>query len=44
MVICEAFLRIEPNKDLFGWLFKIKSRRVLGFAGGALAPVGGMNI
>jgi hypothetical protein len=44
MVVCEAFLRIEPNKDLFGWLFKIKSQRVLGFTDGVLAPMGEMNI
>ena len=44
MVIYEAFLGIEPNKDLFRWLFEVKSRRVLGSAGRALAPVGGMNI
>ena len=44
VVVYEAFLRIEPNKELFWWLFEVKSQRVLGSAGGALAPVGGMNI
>jgi hypothetical protein len=44
VVICEAFLGIKPNKDLFRWLFEIKSRRVQGSNSGALAPMGGMNI
>ena len=44
VVICEAFLGIEPNKDLFWWLFEVKSWWVLGSTDGALAPVGGMNI
>ena len=44
MVIYEAFLGIEPNKDLFRQLFKVKSRRVLGSIGGTLAPMSGMNI
>ena len=37
MVIYEALLGIEPNKDLFWWLFEVKSRWTLGSTGGALA-------
>jgi hypothetical protein len=44
VIVYEAFIGIEPNKDLFWWLFEIKNRRTLGSASGALAPVGGMNI
>lgn len=40
VVMCEAFLRIEPNKDLFRRLFEVKSRKVHGSSGGALTPVG----
>lgn len=44
MVVCEAFLGIEPNKDLFRRLFEIKSQWVQGSKGGVLAPMGRMNI
>jgi len=44
VVVYEAFLGIKPNKDMFRWLFEVKSRWVLGSIGGALAPVGRMNI
>ena len=44
VVVYEALLGIEPNKDLFWWLFEVKSQRALGSTCGALAPVGGMNI
>jgi hypothetical protein len=44
VVVYEAFLGIKPNKDLFQWLFEVKSRQVLGSASGVLAPVGRMNI
>jgi hypothetical protein len=27
VVICKAFLGIKPNKDLFRWLFKVKTGR-----------------
>lgn len=37
VVIYEALLGIEPNKDLFQQLFKVKSRQALGSTGGALA-------
>ena len=43
-VICETFLRIEPNKDLFRQLFEVKSRMGHDFNGGVLTPMGGMNI
>jgi hypothetical protein len=44
VIVCEAFLGIEPNKDLFRRLFEVKSRWALGSADGVLAPMGGMNI
>lgn len=44
VVVYEAFLGIKPNKDLFRWLFEVKSWKVQGSNGGVLTPVGGMNI
>ena len=44
VVVCEALLRIEPNKDLFRQLFKVKSHKEHDFDGGVLTPMGGMNI
>ena len=44
MVICEAFLAIEPNKDMFQWVFEVKTRKAHSSDGGVLAPVGAMNI
>jgi hypothetical protein len=44
VVVCEAFLGIEPNKDLFRWVFEVKTHKAHGFDGGILALVGGMNI
>jgi hypothetical protein len=42
--MCEAFLGIAPNKDLFWRVFEVKTRKVHGSDGGVLAPVGGMNL
>ena len=44
VVVYETFLGIEPNKDLFRWVFEVKTRKAYGSNGGVLAPVGGMNI
>jgi hypothetical protein len=44
VVVYEAFLGIKPNKDLFRWVFEVKTRKAHGSDGGVLAPVGGMNI
>ena len=44
MVVCEAFLGIEPSKDLFWGVFEVKTRKAYGSDGGVLAPLGGMNI
>ena len=44
VVVCEAFIGIKPYKDPFQWLFEVKSQWVQGSNGGALAPMGGMNI
>ena len=44
VVIYEAFLRIEPNKDLFRQLFEVKSHMEHDSDGGVLTPMGGMNI
>ena len=44
IIMCEAFLGIAPNKDLFYGVFEVKPRKVHGSDGGALAPVGGMNL
>jgi len=44
VVVCEAFLMIEPNKDLFGQHFEVKSHKALDSDGGVLTPMGGMNI
>jgi hypothetical protein len=43
VVVCEAFLGIEPNKDLFRRVFEVKTRKAHGSDGGVLASVG-MNI
>ena len=43
IIMCEAFLGIGPNKDLFQRVFKVKPRKVHGSDGGVLAPMGGMN-
>jgi len=43
VIVCEAFHAIKTNKDLFRWLFEVKSRKVHP-DGGALGPMGGMNI
>ena len=44
VVVCEAFLGIEPNKDLLRRVFEVKTHKVHGSDGSVLAPVGGMNI
>jgi hypothetical protein len=44
VIMCEAFLGIAPNKDLFQRGFRVKTRKVHGPNGGTLAPVGGMNL
>jgi hypothetical protein len=44
IIVCEAFLGIEPNKDLFRRVFEVKTHKAHGSDGGMLAPVGGMNI
>ena len=44
VVVCEAFLGIAPNKDLFQRIFEVKSCKVHGSDGGMLAPMGGMNL
>jgi hypothetical protein len=44
VVVCKASFGKEPNKDQFRRLFEVKSQWVLGSAGGALAPMGRMNI
>ena len=42
--MCEAFLGITPNKDLFLRVFEVKTRKVHGSNGGALTPVAEMNL
>jgi len=44
VVVCEVFLGIAPNKDLFQRVFEVKTRKVHGSNGGMLAPVGEMNL
>jgi hypothetical protein len=44
VVVCEAFLGIEPNKDLFQRVFKVKTHKAHVSDGGVLASVGEMNI
>ena len=44
VVVCEAFLGIEPNKDLLRRVFEVKTHKAHGFDGGVLTLVGGMNI
>lgn len=44
IVVCEAFLGIKSNKDLFQRVFEVKTRKAYGFDGGVLTLVGGMNI
>ena len=44
IVVSKAFLGIEPNKDLFRWVFKVKTCKAHGSDVGVLAPVGSMNI
>jgi hypothetical protein len=44
VVVCEAVLGIEPNKDLFRRVFEVKARKAHGSDGGVLALMGGMNI
>ena len=44
VVVCEAFLGIAPNKDLFRRVFELKTRKVHGLDGIILAPMGGMNL
>ena len=42
--MCEAFLGIAPNKDLFWKVFEVKTHKAHGSDGNVLAPVGGMNL
>ena len=42
--MCEAFLGIAPNKDLFQRGFEVKTRKVHASNGGVLAFMGGMNL
>jgi hypothetical protein len=35
---------MEPNKDLFRWIFEVKTRKAHGSDGGMLTSMGGMNI
>lgn len=44
VVLYEAFLGIKPNKDLFRWVFEVKTHKARGFDGGVLASMSGMNI
>ena len=44
VVMCEAFLGIAPNKDLFWRVFEVKTQKAHGLDGSVLALVGGMNL
>ena len=44
VVVYEAFLGIELNKDLFWPIFEVKTHKAFGSDGSVLAPMGGMNI
>ena len=44
VIMCEAFLGIAPNKDLFQRVFEVKTRKVHGLDDDALAPMGRMNL
>jgi hypothetical protein len=44
VVVCEAFLGIDPNKDVFWRIFEVKTHKVHSSDGGMLAPMDGMNI
>jgi hypothetical protein len=44
IIVCEAFLWIAPNKDLFWRVLEVKTRNVHGFDSGALARMGRMNL
>jgi hypothetical protein len=42
--VCEAFLGIAPNKDLFWKVFVVKTHKAHGSDGSVLALMGGMNL
>ena len=42
--MCETFLGIAPNKDLFYGVFEVKPRKVHGSDGGVLALMGRLNL
>jgi hypothetical protein len=44
VIMCEPFLGIAPNRDLFQRVFEVKTRKVHGSDGGVLAPMGGMKL
>ena len=44
VIVCEAFLGIAPNKDLFRKVFEVKTHKAHGSDGNVLAPMGGMNL
>ena len=44
MVVCDSFLGIAPNKDLFQRVFEVKTRKAHGLDGSVLAPMGGINL
>ena len=44
VVMCEAFLGIAPNKDLFQRVFEVKTCKAHGLDGSVHAPVGRMNL
>ena len=44
VAMCEAFLGIAPNKNLFLMVFEVKTHKAHGSDGSVLAPVGGMNL
>ena len=44
VVMCEAFLGIAPNKDLFRKVFEVKTHKAHGLDGSVFALLGGMNL
>ena len=44
VIMCESFLGIAPNMDLFQRVFEVKTLKVHGSNGDVLAPVGGRNL
>jgi hypothetical protein len=44
VIMCEPFLGLAPNRDLFQRVFEVKTGKVHGSDGGVLAPMGGMKL